>query len=159
MADQETPNAAPAPLPPDTIRAAQQVRAGVVHLAQRLRRLRANHGVSNAKLAVLSRLYQAADPITAVELARLEQLQPQSLTRIIAELEERGLIARRADETDRRQMLLTITGSGRDLLTQDARAQIIWLARMMEANLTGMEAGVLALAGPLLERLAGLEEK
>jgi DNA-binding MarR family transcriptional regulator len=134
--------------------AADGLRRAVTRVARQLRRLRADHGVSAAKLSVLGQLYRAGKEVTAVDLARLERLQPQSLTRMIAELDERGLLLRRQDEADRRQMLIGITPAGKALLQQDAMEQTAWLARAMADSLTPTERGVLALAGEILERLA-----
>jgi len=89
-----------------------------------------------------------------VDLARQERLQPQSLTRIIAELDQRGLVARRPDAADRRQVLIDITPQGRELLVLDARQQNAWLAAAMDTKLTGTEQALLVLAGKLLDRLA-----
>jgi DNA-binding MarR family transcriptional regulator len=139
--------------------AADGLRRAVTRVARQLRRLRADHGVSAAKLSVLGQLYRAGKEVTAVDLARLERLQPQSLTRMIAELDERGLLLRRQDETDRRQMLIGITPAGKALLQQDAMEQTAWLARAMADSLTPTERGVLALAGEILERLASGGER
>ncbi len=138
---------------PAQLACADQIRRAVAQLQRQLRTLRANHGVSPGKLIVLSRLYRLARPITAVELARLERLQPQSLTRIIADLEARGLLARRQGDTDRRQILIEITKAGRDLLVQDARAQTAWLAERLGHGFNETELAVLGLAAPLLGRL------
>jgi DNA-binding MarR family transcriptional regulator len=138
---------------PETLRAADAIRRATTRLARQLRRLRADHGISAAKLALLGQLYRAGRALTAVELARGENLQPQSLTRIIAELEERGLIAREQAETDRRQIMIRITQPGRDLLIQDALAQNAWLAAAIDSRLTGTEHALLHLAAGLLDRL------
>jgi DNA-binding MarR family transcriptional regulator len=138
---------------PETLRAADAIRRATTRLARQLRRLRADHGISAAKLALLGQLYRAGRPLTAVELARGENLQPQSLTRIIAELEARGLIAREQAETDRRQIMIRITQPGRDLLIQDALAQNAWLVDAIDANLTGTEQALLQMAASLLDRL------
>jgi DNA-binding MarR family transcriptional regulator len=142
-------------IPGATIQTAQELRRAVALLSRRMRRLRADHGISAAKLSVLGHLYRGGAPVTAVELARLENLQPQSLTRIIAELDERGLVTRRQDAADRRQILIAITDSGKALLVQDAREQTIWLARAIEAQLTGTEQAMLHLGIGLLGRLSG----
>lgn len=146
--------ARPPVLSADILRSADALRRSMARLNRVLRKLRADHGVSAAKLSVLGRLHRAGGPLTAVDLARQESLQPQSLTRIIAELDERGLVRRRPDDTDRRQVLIEISEPGRELLVVDARAQNAWLAAAIEAKLTGMEQGLLALATSLLDRLA-----
>ncbi len=145
----------PPALSADVLRAADSLRRSMARLNRVLRRLRADHGVSAAKLSVLGRLHRAGGPLTAVDLAKQENLQPQSLTRIIAELDELGLVMRRPDGADRRQILIEISPRGRELLVTDARAQNAWLAAAMAENLTGVEQGLLALATDLLDRLAG----
>jgi DNA-binding MarR family transcriptional regulator len=139
---------------PATLQTADTVRRAVTRLNRQLRRLRADHGVSAAKLSVLGQLYRAGREVTAVDLARLENLQPQSLTRIIAELEERHFLARRQHETDRRQILIRITPEGRDLLIQDAHQQTAWLAQAMASRMTETERALLRVACGLLADLA-----
>ncbi len=143
----------PPALSADVLRAADSLRRSTARLNRVLRRLRADHGVSAAKLSVLGRLHRAGGPLTAVDLARQENLQPQSLTRIIAELDELGLVRRRPDEGDRRQVLIEISDRGRELLVVDARAQNAWLAAAIEEKLSGTEQGLLVLAISLLDRL------
>jgi DNA-binding MarR family transcriptional regulator len=141
----------------DTVGSADALRRGVTRLARQLRRLRSDHGVSAAKLTVLGQLYRAGRDVTAVNLAQWERLQPQSLTRIIADLDERGLVARRQDANDRRQVLIGITEAGRALLREDARRQTRWLAGAMAGGLTETERGILGLAAGILEKLCQLE--
>jgi DNA-binding MarR family transcriptional regulator len=142
----------------ETLAAANDLRQAVTRLARRLRRLRSDHGVSAAKLSVLGQLYRAGREVTAVDIAHWERLQPQSLTRIIAELDQRGLLSRRQDATDRRQVLIRITPEGRALLAHDARRQTAWLAAAIDGKLSGVEQALLALAVGLLERLGEDEE-
>jgi DNA-binding MarR family transcriptional regulator len=147
MNDPQTPNE-------EVVNTAPKIRRSVTRMARRLRGLRADHGVSGAKLAILGWLFRAGTPMTATDIARLERLQPQSLTRIIAELDEQGLIRRMQDETDRRQILIEITQAGRDLLVLDAYHQDQWLAKAMAAKLTKAEREILCIAAELLEKLA-----
>jgi DNA-binding MarR family transcriptional regulator len=144
---------------PSALRAADTLRRTLTRIHRQLRRLRADHGVSPSKLMILSQLMRAGVPLAAVDLARLERLQPQSLTRIIAELETRGLVTRRPSETDRRQVLIDITPAGCDLLITDARQQSAWLAAAIDTKLSGTEQGLLMLAVPLLARLVGEGER
>lgn len=105
-------------------------------------------------MSALGRLHRAGRPLSATELARLERLQPQSVTRTIADLEAEGLIIRRQNEGDRRQLDIAISKKGIELLTRDARRQNEWLANSMAEKLTPAERTVLALAAELLDRLA-----
>jgi len=132
---------------------ADHVRRSTAALSRRLRAKRAPHGVSGSKLSILGWLARARRPLTASRLAELERLQPQSLTRIVAELDATGLIRRRQDETDRRQLLIEITATGYGLLAEDARLQGRWLAETMLRKLTRSERDVLLIAARLLDEL------
>ena len=143
----------PARITPGTRQAATHLRRGVTQLARALRRMRAAHGQSAAKLALLGHLFRSDGPLTANDLARLESLQPQSLTRLIAELEQDGLIFRQRAESDRRHIDISITQPGKALLVADARRQDAWLSRVMAERLTESEVEILLMASNLLTRL------
>jgi DNA-binding MarR family transcriptional regulator len=99
-------------------------------------------------------LQRGGKPMTATDLARLERLQPQSLTRIIADLEEQGLIRRRQDEVDRRQILIEITQTGTDLLVLDAHRQNVWLSQVLTTRVSKAERNILDIAADLLDGLS-----
>jgi DNA-binding MarR family transcriptional regulator len=139
----------------DRLASANQIRRRLADFARQMRALRAAHGVSASKLSVLGRLLRAGLPLSATQLARLEKLQPQSLTRIIAELDADGFIVRRQNESDRRHLDIEISEKGRELLVRDALRQNQWLAGAMEDKLSPAERAVLALAVEMLERLGG----
>jgi DNA-binding MarR family transcriptional regulator len=120
---------------------------------RQLRAVRPDHSIRASKLAVLGWLERAGRPLTASRLAELERLQPQSLTRIISELEDAGLIRRRENKSDRRQLLIEITQEGHELLVRNARAQNQWLAEAMSHKLTRAERDLLVIAAGLLEQL------
>lgn len=98
------------------------------------------HLIKWAEMAVRSRVEKAIRPIrlsagqllcmvmlaelgeaTPATLARAMHLTPQAMTTLLRPLDERGLIARRADETNRRRVLLRLTDAGRGAL-DEARA-------------------------------------
>ncbi|GAA4602139.1 MarR family transcriptional regulator [Actinoallomurus liliacearum] len=138
---------------PELLEGAAQVRQGVTRLGRRLRAARAPGALSANKLGVLSHLHQHG-PATAGELAAAEYQQPQSLTRVFAELERAGLITRMRDDRDRRQSVLAITPAGTAALARDMAERDAWLASAM-AGLSDTERQVLRLAGTLMDRLAG----
>ncbi len=132
---------------------ATAVRRSVTHLARRLRQERVRHEVSASKLIVLGHLLRNG-VMTAKELAALEHIQPQSLTRILVDLEERGLIRREQAEADRRQVRTEITQEGREILVRDAEHQDAWLSRVMASVLTETDRDILNIAARLLTRLS-----
>jgi DNA-binding MarR family transcriptional regulator len=79
--------------------------------------------------------------------------RPQSLTRVFAELEADGLIAREPGTVDRRQSVLSLTAAGLRALERDMTERDLWLAAAL-ASLNATERGVLELAATLMERLA-----
>jgi DNA-binding MarR family transcriptional regulator len=91
--------------------------------------------------------------MTAGDLALLEQSQPQTLTRVLAELEGHGLISRTQDLADRRRAIIAITVEGSRVLMDDMRHRDIWLAEAMARTLTPTEQQLLRLAADLLDRL------
>ena len=151
-AESVDPTEPASPLPSPELVA--QVRRGATRLARRLRLERPADSISLTKLAVLAHIHRwgAATP---GEIAGAERLQPQSLTRVIADLEAEGMLTRHRDERDRRQYVLELTAMGRLALVEDMDARDQWLAQAME-GLTETERQVLYLAGALMDRLSGL---
>jgi DNA-binding MarR family transcriptional regulator len=149
-----TPGSPPNPSGPLELSAT--VRRAVTSLGRRLRGERPEHGVSLARLSVLGRLYRLG-PTSAATLASQERIKPQSLTRLLANLEQRGFIKRRPDESDGRRALIEITPGGKEVLTRDMRQRDAWLALAMSTELSATEQELLRIAAPLLERLADAE--
>ena len=92
----------------------------VLRLGRRLRAARPDKSVNLSTLALLTTLFRRG-PMSAVQLAREERLQPQSLTRILAAMTREGLIAREPDPTDRRARLISLTQAGRTTRDQAQR--------------------------------------
>jgi DNA-binding MarR family transcriptional regulator len=136
-----------------SVEAASTVRRAVGALGRRLRAERPANSLSATKLSVLGQLYRRGS-LGAAELAELERIQPQSLTRVLAELVEAGLISRRADAKDGRRQLLDVSAEGRAILTGDMQKRDAWLAKAMAKELSVTEQELLRLAAQLLERLA-----
>lgn len=94
-------------------------------------------------------------PMSASELAACEQIQPPSMTKILAALEADGLLTRVPHPTDRRQAVVTITEAGRDLIARERNARTAWLSTRLDL-LDRADRAVLQEAIPVLERLATL---
>src|SRR6266481_8660715 len=115
---------------------ATSLRISVSRLARRLRVERAAAGLgepdlSETQLAALAAL-ERHDSMTPGELAEHEKVQPPSMTRVIAVLEERGLVKREPHATDRRQVILTVTGDGRNLVQLVRLRRGAWLAQRLQ---------------------------
>jgi DNA-binding MarR family transcriptional regulator len=137
---------------------ASALRISVSRLARRLRAERAARGLpalselSDTQLAALATL-ERHGAMTPGELAEHEKVQPPSMTRVIAVLEQRALVMRAAHATDKRQVMLTVTDAGRTLVYQSRRLRDAWLARRLR-ELTPEERAKLRAAAPILEKLS-----
>jgi DNA-binding MarR family transcriptional regulator len=136
---------------------ATALRISVSRLARRLRVERlapelAEPALSDTQLAALATL-ERHGAMTPGELAEHEKVQPPSMTRVIAALADWELVTRSPDPTDRRQVILSVTSSGRELVQQIRRRREAWLARRL-AELTPQEQAALLAAAPVLEKLS-----
>ena len=124
-----------------------------VVLARTARRLRQQAGtdLSPSQTATLATI-ERRGPLTPSEVATCERIQRPTATRVIARLEEAGLIDRAADPTDGRSSLLTITAEGRALLEQGRTRKDLFLARRLE-TLEPDEVATLERAAEILERV------
>ena len=131
----------------------------VLRLGRRLRSERPASTVSLSAVSLLSTLHRSG-PMPAARLAQAERLQPQSLSRLIAQLEREGLIERRPGQEDRRTLILEITAAGRRALSHDITARRVWLEGAMRKVLVPGERAMLAHAAVAMLRLAdeGMEE-
>ena len=125
-----------------------------ISIARLSRRLRAQGGGSlsatqHAALAAVDRHRS----MTPGELAEHEKVQPPSMTRVIAALEEQRLMVRSPHPTDGRQVVLQVTEKGKSLLKEQRRRKEAWLARRLQ-ELTNEERAVLRRAAPILEKLS-----
>lgn len=132
---------------------AMDLRRAVTKLALRMRKSRKKDALSSNKVAVLGYLYREG-PSSPSEIAGSENQQPQSFTRIFAELEQQEMIARSPHPNDGRQIVLSLTEHGTQTLVEDMQQRDQWLVeRFDEMNET--EAEVLRLAARIMLRLAG----
>ncbi|MRR51437.1 MAG: MarR family transcriptional regulator [Rhodocyclaceae bacterium] len=110
-------------------------------------------GLGMSKLGVMGYLYREGTK-TATELAAYLRIQPQSLTRLIADLEKRSWIRRHPNDADHRQNLLEITEEGARILIRDVMEQRLALAQAIVDALTPSEQEMLRLSAGLIDRLA-----
>src|SRR5256884_5767737 len=101
---------------------AEQLRVAITRLNRRLRQTRPVGELTQNQLSVLASL-DLAGALTPRELSDAERVQPPTMTKVIAKLEERGLIQRAPHPTDGRQVLLSATDAGRAVLLEQRRGK------------------------------------
>jgi DNA-binding MarR family transcriptional regulator len=101
------------------------------------RQLRFRNPGSPVTLSQLSALATLANEgaMTPGALAIRERVRPPSMTRVIASLADMGLVERAPHPVDGRQVLVTVSQSGAELVKAARRARQEWLAeRLLTLN-------------------------
>lgn len=132
-------------------RLASDLSLAVVRLARQLRFRRPDSPVSLSQLSALATLDKEG-PITPGALAIRERVRPPSMTRVIASLAELGFVDRCAHPDDGRQVLVSVSSAGRDLLDVERRASQEWLQQRL-AQLDPDERKTLLAAADLMSAI------
>ena len=112
---------------------ASRLRIAVNRLQRRLRQ-ESLGGLSPAQASALGSVNRHGSP-TLGELAAIEQVQPPTMTRIVASLSEAGMVSRVADANDRRSARVRITPAGeRALESMRTRKNAFLLRRLAELD-------------------------
>jgi DNA-binding MarR family transcriptional regulator len=143
---------------PDLEANSRSLLSAVLQLSRRLRAQRPASSVSLSQLSVLGTLHRLG-VMSAARLAEHEHLQPQSLTRVIAEMEAAELILRRRGTRDRRTLMIELTAKGRSVLAHDIGARREWLERAMAAVLSPTERTLLQLSADLMLKVAASDRE
>jgi DNA-binding MarR family transcriptional regulator len=114
-------------------------------------RFESTHEVPPHQFSVLVRLEET--PRTPGELAEIERVSAPSMTRTVGALVERGLVARTADPSDGRQVILSLTVEGRRVLKEIRHRRDQWMTVRVK-SLSPEEQDVLRRAATILSRVA-----
>lgn len=71
--------------------------------------------------------------MTPGALAIRERVRPPSMTRVITSLTEQGLVARSGNPLDGRQVLVSVSAAGVEVIEMERRARQEWLLRRLSA--------------------------
>jgi len=138
---------------PDVDQIAGALRVSIGLLVRRLRQVQAEGELTLPETSALARLDRGG-PATPSALAKLEQISPQSMGATLGALEARGLVERRPDPEDGRQVVISPTEAGLQALRNRRNARTEALAQALSTGFTRSELKELKAVAPLLERLA-----
>ncbi len=130
---------------------ASRLHAAAIHLLRRLRAEDAGVGITPARLSALSVLVFGG-PCSISELAAAEQVAVPTMSRLVAALEERGLVTRRPDPSDGRAVRLEPSREGRRMLEEGRDRRVERLAALL-SKLEREEVETVARSARLLEAL------
>ncbi|MFM9920643.1 MarR family winged helix-turn-helix transcriptional regulator [Lacisediminihabitans sp. H27-G8] len=124
-------------------------------IGQLTRRLRsARGGLSHSLLSALVSVAKHG-PIRLAELAQVELVSAPSITRLVAELEAKGLVSRTTDPADGRASLIQVTDAGLEAVQVARRVRQQIVAELLEP-LSAEEVATIEAALPALERMIEL---
>jgi DNA-binding MarR family transcriptional regulator len=128
-----------------------RLRMAVVRMYRRLRQ-EDGPDATPSQMSALASLLRLG-PLTLGELAAVERVRPPTMTRIVAGLEEAGLIEREPDQRDRRVTRVRVSPAGDAFAARTrARRNAFLAARLAELGQADLDA--LERAVGVLERLA-----
>jgi DNA-binding MarR family transcriptional regulator len=124
---------------------ATDLHAMSLHLVRRLRRADRALGITPARLSALSVLVFGG-PRSVSELAEAEQVSRPTMSRIVAALEQAGLVQRQAQAADARAVRLVPTADGTRVMRRGRRLRVRQLATELavlpKADLRRLERAV-----------------
>ncbi|MDP9093249.1 MAG: MarR family transcriptional regulator [Actinomycetota bacterium] len=133
---------------------AAQLRPSLLRLTRIVRNQRVDMSITLTQLSAMGTLAKHGR-MSAGELAACERVQPPSMTKVLANLEERGLVQRESHPTDRRQAIIVISEPGLALLESERRSRDAWLSQRL-AQLTPEERTLIRNVLPVFDKLADL---
>src|ERR1041385_610782 len=140
---------------PSTEDLADRLHSAATHLLRLVRGQDAPTGIGPAQLSALSVLVFGG-PLSLNELARTEQVRPPTMSRIVDALEAQELARRRANQQDRRALLIEATEKGTRILKLGRRRRVQFLAahlrRLSQAELKEIGRAVQAIQKAMQQR-------
>jgi len=128
-----------------------------IKLVRRLRGLDPTPALSPAESSALAVLIFAGE-ITMGELASYEGVKAPTMTRLVQNLEQRGVIKRIKDEKDARIFRLGVTATGRKLFTTGQKRRLQPLIKLLD-SLEASDRTKLMAALPVLRKIAEVGEQ
>jgi DNA-binding MarR family transcriptional regulator len=142
-----------AALPPTAAATAEDLHLVVGRIARALRRAHTVGDLTHSEASTMARLDRGG-PASPGTLADEERVTPQAMATTVAALEAKGYVERRADPSDGRRAIVSLTDLGaavrRDRRTESARRLEHGLTEALDTAELRLLAGVL----PLLDRVA-----
>lgn len=129
-------------------RLASDLSLAAVRLARQLRFRRPDSPVSLSQLSALATLAKDG-PMTPGAFALRERVKPPSMTRVVASLADLGFVDRCGHPDDGRQVLVSVSRSGQELIEVERRASREWLQQQV-AKLRPGQRNTLLLAADLM---------
>jgi DNA-binding MarR family transcriptional regulator len=134
-------------------RGATEFRRSITRMARLLSASMPKGELTPTKLSALG-IVRRDGPMTASKLASRLGIRPQSLTRILAELEGGEMVTRRRGPNDTREHILDVTAKAVALMREEGIRRDEAMRAAMRSVLTPVEIELLILATKTINKLA-----
>lgn len=138
---------------PDPADVADRIHGAAIRLLRYVRKEDVAAGVGAPQLSVLSVLVFQG-PLTMTQLAAAEQVRLPTMSRLVSELERRGLICRKSERTDRRISRIAATKKGRLLLEEGRNRRLSRLVAALVRLPPGSLSEIASAADAIIEATA-----
>lgn len=128
----------------------EDLRLACMRISRRVR-FESDHEIAPHQFSVLARLEAGA--LTPRMLADIEKISAPSMTRTVGCLVDLGLATRAPHPDDGRQVLVSLTDQGHEVLRRTRARRDAWMVERV-AELTDAERAVLAEAAQILSTIA-----
>jgi len=135
---------------PDPAAVADRIHSAAIRLLRYVRKEDAAAGIGGSQLSVLSVLVFSG-PQTMTALAAAEQVRPPTMSRLVSDLETRGLVTRKADRSDGRVSQISATAKGRALLEEGRKRRLARLAAALAKLTSSQLTALTSAASAILE--------
>lgn len=127
------------------------LRTAVMRTSRRLRIEATGDVITPGQYTVLAHLNSGSQ--TLRELAELEHVQAPSMTRIVNALSGQGFVSRQAHPEDGRQVHISITAAGQEVLAEARSQRTAWLAQRV-AGLSEEDRLTLSRAAHIMQEMS-----
>ena len=127
------------------------LRTAVMRTSRRLRIEATGDVITPGQYTVLAHLHTGSQ--TLRELAESEHVQAPSMTRIVNALTDQGFVSRSPHPEDGRQIQITITPAGEDVLAEARSQRTAWLAQRV-AGLSEEDRLTLSRAAHIMQEMS-----
>jgi DNA-binding MarR family transcriptional regulator len=134
-------------------RPATELRRSITRMARLLGASMPKGELSPAKLSALG-ILRRDGPMTASALSSRLGIRPQSLTRILADVESAELLIRTRDPRDTREHIMAVTPKAVSMMRDEGVRRDKLMRQTMQRVLTPVEIELLLLSAKLLNKLA-----